>query len=177
VIAGVFAAGGAKAQYVGQPRKHDEKAAQPKCAPPTSEQQKASSGWLQDRLADLLKQTMEAEDAVTEFKAKNNIVGAGKETIGDQQIVELSTELTEARSQLSDARPSGKQILETRIQNLEAELKTAVSKLRASEKALTKLRELESIAQSYRALYDGLLTRHSQAILRQQPASKDSCAL
>jgi uncharacterized protein involved in exopolysaccharide biosynthesis len=114
---------------------------------------------------------------VTKFRAQNDIVDAGKKTIVDQQIVELSTELTEARSQLSDASPSEKQILETSIQNLEAELKTAVSKLRASEKALIKLGKLESIAQSYCALYDGLLSRHSQAILQQQPsAAKDSCA-
>jgi hypothetical protein len=47
-----------KAQYAGEPRKHDEKAAQPKCASPASEQKKASRDWVRDRLADLLKQTM-----------------------------------------------------------------------------------------------------------------------
>jgi uncharacterized protein involved in exopolysaccharide biosynthesis len=124
---------------------------------------KKPSGWLQDRLAALLKQTMEAEDAVTKFKAKNDIVGAAGKTIIDQRIVELSTDMTETRSQLNDASPSEKQILETSIQNLEAELKKAVSKLRASKKALIKLRELESVAHSFRALYGGLMHRHRAA--------------
>ena len=161
VIAGMFTIAGAikepsqrhKAQYAGEPREHDEKAAQPNCASPTS---------VQDRLAVLRKQITEVEDAVTEFKAKNDIVGAAGKTIVDQQIVELRTQLTKARSQLSDASPSEKQILETNIQNLEAELKTAVSKLRASNKALINLRMLESGVQTLRAFYDGLMRRAAE---------------
>src|SRR6516225_6562221 len=88
VIAGMFTIAGAikepsqrhKAQYAGEPREHDEKAAQPKCASPTS---------VQNRLAVLRKQIAEVEDAVTEFKAKNDIVGAAGKTIVEQQIVEL----------------------------------------------------------------------------------------
>ena len=99
---------------------------------------------------------------VTEFKAKNDIVGAAGKTIVDQQIVELRTQLTKARSQLSDASPSEKQILATSIQNLEVELKTALSKLRASNKALINLRMLESGVQTLRAFYDGLMRRAAE---------------
>ena len=171
VIAGMFIIAGArepsqhhKAQYAGEPHKHDEKAAQSNCASPTSEE-KGSSDWLHNRLTILRKQITEVEDAVIEFKAKNDI--AGKKTIADQQIVELRTQLTKARSQLSDASPSEKQILETSIQNLEAELKTAVSKLRASNKELIKLRMLENGAQTLRVLYDGMMRR----------SAADNCAL
>ena len=136
VIVGMFIIAGAirepsqhqKPEYAGEPSKHYEEAAQPKCAPPTSD-------WLQQRLSDLRKHATEAENAVTEFRAKNDIICA----------------LTKARSQLGDAPATEKQILA---------LETVVSELR-------RLHELESVAQSYRALYDGLMRRH---------AAKNSCA-
>ena len=101
VIAGMFIIAGAmrepsqhhKPEYTGDPSKPYKKAAQPKCAPPASE-------WLQNRLSRLLKQATEAENAVIEFRAKNDITGASE-----------------------------------------------------------KLRELESVAQTYRALYDGFMRR------------------
>jgi len=169
-----------KPEYAGEPSKHHEKAARPKCVPPTSEQQEASGGpdkpvWLQHHLSDLQKQTREAENAVTEFRAKlrkqtteavnpviefrakTDIIGAAGNTVVNEQIVELTNELTRARSQLGDAPATEKQILETRIRHLEWALEAADSESRW-------LRELESVAQSYRALYDGFVRRHAAEI-------------
>jgi len=167
VIAGMFILAGAigepsqhhKPEYTGEPSKHYEEAAQPKCAPPTSAQQIAGS-WLQQRLSNLRKQTTEAENAVIEFRAKNDIIGASGKTVVDQETVELTDELTKARSQLGDAPATEKQVLETRIKHLEWTLETVVSELR-------RLHELESVAQTSRALYDGLM-RHL--------ATKNNCS-
>ena len=167
VIAGMFILAGAigepsqhhKPEYTGEPSKHYEEAAQPKCAPPTSAQQIAGS-WLQQRLSNLRKQTTEAENAVIEFRAKNDIIGASGKTVVDQETVELTDELTKARSQLGDAPVTEKQVLETRIKHLEWTLETVVSELR-------RLHELESVAQTSRALYDGLM-RHL--------ATKNNCS-
>jgi hypothetical protein len=154
VIAGMFIIAGAirepsqhhKPEYTAEPSKHYEEAAQPKCAPPRSD-------WLQQRLSNLRKQTTEAENAVTEFRARNDIIGASGMTVVDQE----TDELTKARSKPGDAPATEKQILETRIKHLEWTLETVVSELR-------RLHELESVAQSYRALYDGLMRRHAAEI-------------
>ena len=58
--------------------------------------------WLQERLAELRRQTADAENAVLDFKAKNGIVDTGGKLIQGQQIAEISTQITQARSQLSE---------------------------------------------------------------------------
>ena len=63
---------------------------------------------------------------------------------------------------------SEKQVLETRVKGLENALKAAVSNSHDYERVQIRVRELDSAAQSYRALYDGLLRRHSEAILQQE---------
>ena len=66
-----------------------------------------ASSWLQDRIKELRDQVSSAERAVVAFKANNNIVstgGADKPLLGQQQVAELSTQLTIARAQTAEAR-------------------------------------------------------------------------
>jgi succinoglycan biosynthesis transport protein ExoP len=211
--------------------------------------------WLQERLAELRTQTADADNAVLEFKTKNDIVDSGGKLIHGQQALEISSQLTQAKSNLSDvsarldraravahewatssikpAMPetlnnaltnklleqylelsnreaeysqrfgadhkatqklhqrleeaktglindmdrlsqsllSEQSILEKRVQDLEAALATAVANTRTSEQAMVKLQELQSVAQSYRVLYDNFLRRHSEAVLQQEQPS------
>ncbi|GJE50432.1 Tyrosine-protein kinase wzc [Methylobacterium tardum] len=53
--------------------------------------------WLQDRISELREQTFAADRAVQSFKADNNLVTIGRSLISDQQLAELSTQLTTAR--------------------------------------------------------------------------------
>jgi succinoglycan biosynthesis transport protein ExoP len=85
-----------------------------------------------------------------------------------QRIEEVKAGLLNDMQRLSQSFLSEKTVLEKRLQDLEASLKVAVASLRKSEQAEVKLHELERIAQSYRSLYDGLLHRHSEAILQQE---------
>ena len=62
--------------------------------------------WLQDRLRDLRNQAATAQQAVVQFKAKNNIVstgGADRPLVDQQQVSELSSQLVIARTQLAES--------------------------------------------------------------------------
>ncbi|MBR0903900.1 polysaccharide biosynthesis tyrosine autokinase [Bradyrhizobium liaoningense] len=59
--------------------------------------------WLQDRLKELRTQASSAERSVADFKAKNNIVDAGGRLLTEQQLAEINTSLTAARSQRAEA--------------------------------------------------------------------------
>ncbi len=59
--------------------------------------------WLQDRLKELRTQASTAERAVADFKAKNNIVDAGGRLLTEQQLAEINSSLTQARSQRAEA--------------------------------------------------------------------------
>lgn len=66
-----------------------------------------ASSWLQDRIKELRDQVSSAERAVVQFKTKNNIVSTGgtdKPLLGQQQVTELSSQLTIARAQTAEAR-------------------------------------------------------------------------
>jgi succinoglycan biosynthesis transport protein ExoP len=58
--------------------------------------------WLQDRLQTLREQAANAERAVIEFRAKNNIVAAGGRLIYDQQLGDLNTQLAAARARTTE---------------------------------------------------------------------------
>ncbi len=61
------------------------------------------SVWLEGRLKELREQSLEAQRAVVEFKAKNNIVDTGNgRLMGDQQLSELNNQLAAAHVQVSD---------------------------------------------------------------------------
>jgi succinoglycan biosynthesis transport protein ExoP len=72
-----------------------------------------ASVWLQDRIKELRTQASAADLAVLEYKEKNNIVdtgggpgpnGTGGRLIGDQQVAELSTQLSNARATTAEAK-------------------------------------------------------------------------
>src|SRR5262249_21851513 len=60
--------------------------------------------WMQDRLKELRVQATNAERAVEDFKAKNNIVAANGRLMNEQQLSELNTTLIQARAQTAAAK-------------------------------------------------------------------------
>ncbi|MBR0749937.1 polysaccharide biosynthesis tyrosine autokinase [Bradyrhizobium japonicum] len=68
-----------------------------------------ASGWLQDRMKELRQQALDADQAVLSYKEKNSIVnigsafGGGPRLIGEQQIEELNTQLSNARAAAAEA--------------------------------------------------------------------------
>ena len=68
-----------------------------------SESAGAASTWLQARVNDLRGVAVSADAAVQEFRAKNNIVSTEKGLMTDQEVTEISTQLTQAKSQLAEA--------------------------------------------------------------------------
>lgn len=59
--------------------------------------------WLQDRLTELRTQASNADRAVVDFKAKNNIVDAGGRLMNEQQLAELNSALVLARAGTAEA--------------------------------------------------------------------------
>src|SRR5215472_9104851 len=60
--------------------------------------------WMQDRLKELRVQATNAERAVEDFKAKNNIVAANGRLMNEQQLSELNTTLIQARAQTAETK-------------------------------------------------------------------------
>jgi polysaccharide biosynthesis transport protein len=85
-----------------------------------------------------------------------------------QRMDEIKRGLVQDMRRLSQSFLSEKAILEERVRDLEASLSDAVAKSRNTQQAQVKLRELESVALSHRTLYDGLLRRHSEAIIQEE---------
>jgi polysaccharide biosynthesis transport protein len=94
-----------------------------------------ASAWLQDRINELKAQATSADRAVLEFKEKNNIVdvggssgatgaGASSRLIGEQQLLELNSQLVTARVATGEAK--------ARLERIEQ-----VRKLDISEGAVT----------------------------------------
>jgi polysaccharide biosynthesis transport protein len=66
-----------------------------------------AGGWLQDRIKELRTQVSGAESAVVKFRAKHNIVSTGgtnRPLLNQQQITELSTQLTTTRANTTEAK-------------------------------------------------------------------------
>ena len=60
--------------------------------------------WLQDRLKELREQAANAERAVVDYKAKNNIIDTGGRLLNDQQLAELNSALIQARAQTAETK-------------------------------------------------------------------------
>src|SRR6516162_7678415 len=60
--------------------------------------------WMRDRIKELRDQATNAERAVVDFKAKNNIVAAGGRLMNEQQLSELNTSLIQVRAQTAQAK-------------------------------------------------------------------------
>jgi polysaccharide biosynthesis transport protein len=67
-----------------------------------SEAAHSAAGWLQSRAKELRDLAVAADASVQDFRARNNIVTAGQGLMTDQEVSEISTQLTLARSQLSE---------------------------------------------------------------------------
>lgn len=59
--------------------------------------------WLAGRLEQMRDEVQLAEKAVEDYKTKNNLVGVGEETITQQQLVAINSQLVAARAELSQA--------------------------------------------------------------------------
>ena len=212
-----------------------------------------ASVWLQDRLKELSDQATNAQRAVIEFKATNNIVDAGNgRTMNEQQVAELTAQFNAARQRTVEARAQltrideliGKNVEDATIdaavtdalkvdvftklrtqylelenrerewsvkygpnhqanvnlrskmgeirssirdelkrvaetykneyelakqyeEGLQRELDQAMSQSKTTNEARVRLHELESSAQSYRALYDNFLQRYMESVQQQ----------
>lgn len=63
-----------------------------------------AAGWLQDRIRELGEQGALADEAVIQFRAKNNIVATGGRLLSEQQLGELNTQLLLSREKVAEAR-------------------------------------------------------------------------
>jgi succinoglycan biosynthesis transport protein ExoP len=68
------------------------------------ENARRAADWLQDRLKELREESSNAERAVVEFKAKNNIVDTGGKLMNEQQLAELNTALIERHTQTAETK-------------------------------------------------------------------------
>jgi succinoglycan biosynthesis transport protein ExoP len=75
------------------------------------EQTKRASGWLQDRLAELKVNSIKADQAIQKFKAEHGLVSSGDgKYVGDQQVQELTTQLSTAHDATAQAESKLQQI-------------------------------------------------------------------
>jgi succinoglycan biosynthesis transport protein ExoP len=78
-----------------------------------------ASAWLQDRIKELRQQASSAERSALEFKVDNSIVvDATGRLMNDQQMAELSTQLTLARAQSAEAKARYDRISEVNKSNI-----------------------------------------------------------
>ena len=68
--------------------------------------------WLQDRLKELRAQASDAERAVVEYKANNNIVDTGGRLLNEQQLAELNSALTSAQAVRAEAEARAQRVEE-----------------------------------------------------------------
>jgi polysaccharide biosynthesis transport protein len=61
-----------------------------------------ATDWLQERLRTLHDQSLVADRAVAEFKAKNNMVSAQGRPLSEQEVTQLNGQLTAARAHAAD---------------------------------------------------------------------------
>ncbi|WP_376786307.1 polysaccharide biosynthesis tyrosine autokinase [Agrobacterium cavarae] len=60
--------------------------------------------WLQNRIAELRQQALNADLAVQRFRASNGLVAAGNQLVSDQKLSELNTALIAAQAETANAR-------------------------------------------------------------------------
>ena len=94
--------------------------------------------WMRDRIKELRDQATNAERAVVDFKAKNNIVAAGGRLMNEQQLSELNTSLIQARAQTAEAKAKLDRIEEILRSGVEVPDATVTDSLR--KEVITKLR-------------------------------------
>jgi exopolysaccharide transport family protein len=65
---------------------------------------KIANDWLNRQIEDLRTRVVDADNAVADFRAANNLIAAQGVTVNDQQITDLNNKLIEARAQTAEAR-------------------------------------------------------------------------
>jgi exopolysaccharide transport family protein len=73
---------------------------------------KIAGGWMGQQIADLKARVINADKAVAEFRAANNLQASQGVTVNDQQITDLNTKLVEARAQSAEAKAKYEQVKE-----------------------------------------------------------------
>jgi succinoglycan biosynthesis transport protein ExoP len=63
-----------------------------------------AGAWLKEQIKELREQSLRADEAVANFKAKNNIVSADGRLMGDQEIGLLNNQVVMAREKTAEAR-------------------------------------------------------------------------
>ena len=71
---------------------------------------KIAAGWMNQQLDELKARVITSDNAVQDFRAKNNLVVAQGVTINDQQMGDLNTKLIEARTEAAEARAKFEQV-------------------------------------------------------------------
>jgi succinoglycan biosynthesis transport protein ExoP len=99
-----------------------------------------AGGWLQDRLRELREQAGAAERAVVEYKNQNDIVDAGGRLMNEQQLAEVTSQLTVARTQTADARAKLDRIQSVLNGNTTGEAVVATVSDTLKNEVITKLR-------------------------------------
>lgn len=60
--------------------------------------------WLEDRLEQLRMKTIESEQAVEEYRSKNNLILAGGRLVAEQQVTEINNQLVAARARVAETK-------------------------------------------------------------------------
>ncbi len=81
-----------------------------------------AGGWLQDRLKELRDQSIAADQAVQDYRAKYSIVDTDKGLMNDQQLGDLSTQLATARAHTSETASRYNQIEAIKASGLDTTL-------------------------------------------------------
>jgi succinoglycan biosynthesis transport protein ExoP len=63
-----------------------------------------AGAWLKERMAELRDKSLRADEAVVEFKDKNNIVSADGKLVNDQELTQLNSQLVLAREKTAETR-------------------------------------------------------------------------
>ena len=71
---------------------------------------KRASGWLQDRIAELQKQSFDADLAVEKFRTDNNLIATNGQLVSEQQLSGVSSQLVTAKAETAQAKARYDQI-------------------------------------------------------------------
>ncbi|WP_144061216.1 GumC family protein [Hyphomicrobium denitrificans] len=140
---------------------------------------------LKERVDELRKELVDAENQIQKYKSDNDIVELGALTLTQQEIANHEQELAKVRAEAAqaDARvgPVGSMANELardtaqgQVKILEAQLNELKAKLQKSSAKLLKLDELRRDADALKATYVGLLNRLRETQAQESAISSDA---
>lgn len=126
---------------------------------------KRTSESISSRLEDLRQAVQKSENEVEAFRSANNLIGARSKMVTEQQLDEVNTQLTIAKSKLGDAQAKVKQLEQAKrdgsLSSLpEAVQSATIAQLRAQSANVT--REKALLAQQYGPSHPSLLAVEAQ---------------